>query len=1142
MSKPTMTSMADARGLRRWLVCLLMCSAAMVSAQTQVEYFWDTDPGFGRGSIVKVSSDAGTDACNVTFDVSAAHLSPGLHTLGLRSMNTEGEATHFSPTIICNMLVAKNNIRTEVMEYFWDKDPGFGKGTMVKVNATDAETNVAFDVSASGLAEGVHTLFFRSFADGWSPTMQYLVYVKAGKATQITAVEYFWDKDPGFGKGTMVDVNTVDTEVDIMFDADASGLSEGVHTLFFRSFADGWSPTVQYAVLVKNEEVHPITAVEYFWDEDPGFGKATPVDFTSGNTVDIDNLVLDVNGMIGDHLLCVRAFSNGGWSPLLMKTVSCTVEGSFTLNEQLEEGAERNYRSLDEMFDDFVARRVTSNVTVTVRDGATFAFDATSAEAMAKLAAVAGDMVESDSRITFKSGSKATINITAVDDIEVMKSIIAFSTRISLEKVVLNINGSAYDFSVLGMRADEICSGGENAPMEWSAINENMSASWVAKASSKAYVKGYTASGEGDLPVMTLTNTGDATDYVDYNVTLKYGETDVYAFVYKIYVKPSIAGKQVTLVSPTPNDGTMVDPGTTTIKWNKVGGATSYVVKVDCTLDSNGTVNTTTTTVTENSMSITLETGKTYKYTVKAVGPCDETPESSRTMITFRANADDVASLKVLYDALGGTGWTKQWVFNSEVMQSTNFPGVTFNSDGRVAGINLTGFGLTGSLDVNGFALPMLTSLNLSRNNLGGNVHTSLLAECPAIASLDLSYNQLTEVADALPQSITALNLGSQHRVYGNNSAMKDLSGMDVLEFDLNVTIDSELGQTSLMTYNHSSQNHTAKPTYELRNATLNESYARLTYSNGVYYLSFLNKDYKLAQNAEVVMVQTSGTANGSIQKAILRYMEADANVDRAVDVLDVQHTLNYVASNSGASGLFNYSAANTFEDDDINIQDIVVTVNKVFDGEDLSVNARSRNLLYGMGEKSHGRLFVKDGYLCLECDSVAAAMDIALEGVDEDGIRLMLNRNDFQMMVRNTSNGVRLVVFSPNGGAIPAGTTKLLYVGGEATVAAVQVADMSARNLAIDIDGQATGIGGVNDEMPIRAYFSDDVLVVKANADMSDVNLTLHDANGRTGLRQLGTTLHAGENTFAVANLSRGVYLLNVSYENKTWKLKIRR
>ena len=77
---------------------------------------------------------------------------------------------------------------------------------------------------------------------------------------------------------------------------------------------------------------------------------------------------------------------------------------------------------------------------------------------------------------------------------------------------------------------------------------------------------------------------------------------------------------------------------------------------------------------------------------------------------------------------------------------------------------------------------------------------------------------------------------------------------------------------------------------------------------------------------------------------------------------------------------------------------------------------------------------------------------------------------------------------------------------------------------------------------MPIRAYFSDDVLVVKANADMADVNLTLHDANGRTGLRQLGTPLHAGENTFAVANLSRGVYLLNVSYENKTWKLKIRR
>lgn len=1135
-----MPRMAEARGLRGWLVCLLMCCATIASAQTQVEYFWDTDPGFGKGSIVKVSSDA--DTCNVTFDVSAAHLSLGLHTLGLRSMKTVGEATHFSPTALYNVLVAKSNVHAEVVEYFWDTDPGFGKGTMVAVNAADDETNVAFDVSTNGLSEGVHTLFFRAYADGWSPTMQYMVAVKDGKATQVTAVEYFWDKDPGFGKGTMVNVNAADAEADMAFDADASGLSEGVHTLFFRAYADGWSPTVQYVVLVKDEEVHPITAVEYFWDTDPGFGKATPVDFTPGESVDINDLVLDVNGMIGDHLLCVRAFSNGGWSPLLMKVVACTVEGSFTLNEQLEEGTERNYRSLDEMFDDFVARRVTKDVVVTVRNGATFDFDATSAEAMAKLASVAGDMEESDSRITFKSGSSATINITTVDNIEVMKNIIAFSSRISLDNVVLNINGSAYDFSVLGMDADEICSGGENAPMEWSSINANITATWTAQASSKAYIKGYTTSGEGDLPSMTLTNTGDATDYVDYNVTLALSGTDVHTFVYRIYVKPSIAAKQVTFVSPTPADGAMADPGTTTIKWNKVGGATSYVVKVDCTIDSNGTVNTTTSTVTDNFMSITLETGKTYKYTVKAVGPCDETTESSRTMITFRANADDVASLKVLYDALGGTGWTKQWLFDAEVMQSTNFPGVTFNSDGRVASINLTGFGLIGGLDIDGFALPMLATLNLSRNNLSGNVSTSLLAECPAVATLDLSYNQLTEVTYALPSTITSLNLGYQHRVYGNSAELKDLSGMDVLEFDLNQTIDSELGQTSLMTYNHSGQNHEAKPTYELRNAALNESYARFTYSNGVYHVSFLNKDYKLGQNAEVVMVQTNGTASGSVQKAVLRYMEADANVDRAVDVLDVQHTLNYVASNSGASGLFNYSAANTFVDSDINIQDIVVTVNKVLDGEDLSANAPSRNLLYGMGGKSDGKMFVKDGYLYLDCDGTAAAMDIELEGVDADGIRLMLDRNSFQMMARNTASGVRLVVFSPNGGTIPAGTAKLLYVGGEATVAAVQVADKDARNLTIDIDGQATDIEAVGSAQPVVAYFDKDVLVVRSAADVSDVSLSLYDMGGRVCLRQSGIALHAGENTFVVANLTDGVYLLNVSHANRTWKVKLRR
>lgn len=1054
MSKP----ITNRWGLRGWLIATCMCCSAIASAQIQLEYYWDTDPGYGKAIALPVSTDADeTGTYQVTFEASTAGLTVGLHKLGMRALSVE----YWSPTIFGYVMVSKD-IYADRIEYFWDADPGYGQATQVSIATGDDPTAVSFEVSTAGLSEGVHMLSFRSYAAGWSPTLSYLVRVESDELVLIDAIEYYWDTDGH-----------------------------------------------------------------------PAFGQARQVTFTPGTAVEITEWTLPTEGLTGDRTLYIRAHSKGGWSPFVERTISFSAEGNYTLDETLAAGTARNFRSLSEMFADFSTRGATSDITVTVRNGATFAYDASSDAALAMVQAVVEDMQEWGGRITFAAASGATLNLTCgtAEQLQVLQT---FATHVNLQNVTLNINGAAYDFSMLDITEEQLCSGSTSKPRAWSTISSELTIAWTAVPTSKRYVKGYIAEGTGDLPAMTLTNTGADYDQIDYHVTIAKDGTELRTFVYSLRVAPSIATKTVNFTSPTPTDAAVVDPGTATVTWSAVSGATSYEVTVE-SIAADGTVESTVTEQTATSVKITVATGYSYIYKVRAIGPCDNTAESQRSFTAFHANADDVAALRMLYDACGGTGWGKQWLFDAEVMKSTNYPGVTFNAEGRVTAIDVTAYGLTGTLPTEALSLPALTTLNLSRNQLKGGVPASMLTPCTALKTLNLSYNQLTAVDEALPTSITSLDLGFQHRVYGASSQLHDLAPLGTVEMALAATYGQDWGQSTLMKYHHTAHNWSATPTYELRSATLGETYARLTYSGGYYHLASL--DYRQPQDAELIMAQTSGTANGSVQPVRVTFVEADANVDQVVDVRDVQHTLNYVVAATGAEGLFCWSAANTFADALINIQDVVVTVNHVLDHTNTVAQARARRMTAVERAHAHGRLYVEDGYLCLTADTAVAALDIELQGASATQVRLLLPAADWQMASRATDEGVRLVVFSPSGKTLPVGTTKLLALRAEkVSPIAADAADAHARSLTIGVEGgNATGLDASQLTEALTARMEDGTLYVESNVECEAVTLSLYDPAGRLIVQYADATLHTGDNTWQVEQARQGVYLLQVRMANGT-------
>ncbi len=138
---------------------------------TQIEYFFDTDPGIGLAT--QVSFSAAATITNLAIDISAVPLSSGFHKLYLRSKTSDGiwTHTHIRDFFVMNVGVAENIVK---FEYFFDADPGFDNGIAAPVappSPTVTDQDIFADVSA--LSIGAHTIYLRAKDSGgeWTQMM-----------------------------------------------------------------------------------------------------------------------------------------------------------------------------------------------------------------------------------------------------------------------------------------------------------------------------------------------------------------------------------------------------------------------------------------------------------------------------------------------------------------------------------------------------------------------------------------------------------------------------------------------------------------------------------------------------------------------------------------------------------------------------------------------------------------------------------------------------------------------------------------------------------------------------------------------------------------------------------------------------------
>jgi hypothetical protein len=285
---------------------------------SNIEYFFDTDPGVGNATNVAVSS---IPILNENVSVSINSLSSGIHILHMRSKNEANKWGLYGrqPFYIANFSAALNNTIIAA-EYFIDTDPGTGNATVLNISSV-SNLNTTFAIPLTSVATGIHILHIRvkNNLDQWGLYARQAFYKSPQiLGNDIVAAEYFIDADPGVGNGKVLPISQ-GAQLNEFLSIPLTAVSEGIHILHIRvkNNSNQWGMYARQ-VFYKSPQIlgNELIATEYFIDEDPGIGTATPIAITQSQSVDeVLNIAIPEDLEEGDHVLHLRVQrSDGKWS------------------------------------------------------------------------------------------------------------------------------------------------------------------------------------------------------------------------------------------------------------------------------------------------------------------------------------------------------------------------------------------------------------------------------------------------------------------------------------------------------------------------------------------------------------------------------------------------------------------------------------------------------------------------------------------------------------------------------------------------------------------------------------------------------------------------------------------------------------
>lgn len=302
------------------ILCVLCVMVTSANAQniSRIEYFINTDPGFGKATVI-TGYTASADVADFPVSVNLSSVSNGLNFLYIRAKDGNGSwsITNSTPFIKVD-IIPSDIVRAE---YFLNTDPGFGKATAITGFTTSPDVaGYPVSINLNSISDGLNFLFIRAEDrhGNWSIS-SVTPFIKVDViAPDIVKAEYFLNTDPGFGLAMPV-VLPVSANISaqaITISIEAAPI--GINTLFLRAKDSKgiWSLTNSHS-FIKGIVEGDISSLEYFIDNDPGFGMGIPVELIPAQNVSNYILDADVSSVADNttHNLFIRAKdTDGAWS------------------------------------------------------------------------------------------------------------------------------------------------------------------------------------------------------------------------------------------------------------------------------------------------------------------------------------------------------------------------------------------------------------------------------------------------------------------------------------------------------------------------------------------------------------------------------------------------------------------------------------------------------------------------------------------------------------------------------------------------------------------------------------------------------------------------------------------------------------
>ncbi|KPA12847.1 hypothetical protein MHK_006947 [Candidatus Magnetomorum sp. HK-1] len=217
------------------IICIDINSMVTANNQviSQIEYYIDKDIN-GFGNEIQVDMAQGNEL-DLNFDVDLTGLKEGVHVLYIRAKddNNNWSLTQSRPFYVSKLI---SNPQIVQIEYYLDKDiHGFGNETQLEPILN--KDNINFVVDLCCINSGVHTLYVRAKDSNgnWSLIQKRTFFVyEIDAGNKIIQIEYFFNTDLGYGKGTQVYFTPQD-DVILNIDTNLFDLSSGNNHLYIRA-------------------------------------------------------------------------------------------------------------------------------------------------------------------------------------------------------------------------------------------------------------------------------------------------------------------------------------------------------------------------------------------------------------------------------------------------------------------------------------------------------------------------------------------------------------------------------------------------------------------------------------------------------------------------------------------------------------------------------------------------------------------------------------------------------------------------------------------------------------------------------------------------------------------------------------------